>query len=593
MRRRSLRFVHRVAVCLLLAGSAFADDRPRAPFDAMRWVGDTVEVRVDASGWVRLEAIGTLTTDTILNYCREQYGDRARKRFREDLVEVLTGLGAPPGETVSLRVRDIATNALRTLDEVAMTAERRQNLWQQAQQSEPKRADPRARTISRQAAREDLEQLDKRLTDQWSYLKRHPVDIRGNLETLARDLPEQVRVADLASDIVRLLAPAGDGHARVERWEGYLPVGYLPFLVAPFGERLVAFQPTRDAFVSETHPYLVALDGRPVADWLEAARPFIPAGSPQLVEQRATRLLRHVAFLRAQLGLPARDGVRVTLADQDGARQQVELALAEEKPLFGVWPRRANERIENFGYIRVARMDRSQPSAIRAALEGFDSTDGLIVDVRGNLGGERSALQTIWPLLVPAESPPAIVNLAQYRKAQRFRPTHLAKRALYVPDYRGWRPDDVLAMDAFLATWQPEWQPPVIEFSFWHFMILRGAPHPRESYTRPVVLLVDEVCFSATDIFVAALKTLPNVTVVGMPTGGGSGYARPGKLANSEIDVLLSSMVSYQPDGRLYDGNGVEPDVRVAPTAAYFIGGEDVQLNAALDLLRKHAQSAE
>jgi C-terminal processing protease CtpA/Prc len=44
-------------------------------------------------------------------------------------------------------------------------------------------------------------------------------------------------------------------------------------------------------------------------------------------------------------------------------------------------------------------------------------------------------------------------------------------------------------------------------------------------------------------------------------------------------------MVSFQADGRLFDGNGVRPDVVVEPTPEYHIGGVDNVLAEAVKRL--------
>ena len=49
-------------------------------------------------------------------------------------------------------------------------------------------------------------------------------------------------------------------------------------------------------------------------------------------------------------------------------------------------------------------------------------------------------------------------------------------------------------------------------------------------------------------------------------------------------------MVSFQRDGKLFDGNGVEPDVLVEVVPEYFIRGRDNVIEKALDLIHnKHA----
>jgi len=44
-------------------------------------------------------------------------------------------------------------------------------------------------------------------------------------------------------------------------------------------------------------------------------------------------------------------------------------------------------------------------------------------------------------------------------------------------------------------------------------------------------------------------------------------------------------MASFQADGRLFDGNGVHPDVLVEPTPEYYIGGLDNVLAEAVNRL--------
>ncbi|MHC4137953.1 MAG: S41 family peptidase [Planctomycetota bacterium] len=116
-------------------------------------------------------------------------------------------------------------------------------------------------------------------------------------------------------------------------------------------------------------------------------------------------------------------------------------------------------------------------------------------------------------------------------------------------------------------------------------MVVRAAP-PASYYGRPVVVLMDVFCFSATDIFLGALDGLRNVTLLGVPSGGGSGRSQAVRLRHSGFDVRVSSMASFQPDGKLYDGNGVAPDVLVEPQATDWIGRTDTMLEAALKRLR-------
>lgn len=87
-------------------------------------------------------------------------------------------------------------------------------------------------------------------------------------------------------------------------------------------------------------------------------------------------------------------------------------------------------------------------------------------------------------------------------------------------------------------------------------------------------------------MFAAALGALPNVWLVGEPTGGGSGRARGYVLPKSGVRLQLSSMASFRPDGVLFEGNGVVPDVAVAMQPGDLVGASDTVLQHAVELLR-------
>ena len=53
------------------------------------------------------------------------------------------------------------------------------------------------------------------------------------------------------------------------------------------------------------------------------------------------------------------------------------------------------------------------------------------------------------------------------------------------------------------------------------------------------------------------------------------------------VPFSLASMASFQWTGRLYDGNGTQPDILVHPDPeAFLIGGRDNVLERALQILR-------
>ena len=75
-----------------------------APFTDVRWENDLPTVRVNGD-WSRLRSIDGIPIEEIMSFSREEYGSIARKRFTEDLVEVLSKMGHDPDWEVALELR--------------------------------------------------------------------------------------------------------------------------------------------------------------------------------------------------------------------------------------------------------------------------------------------------------------------------------------------------------------------------------------------------------------------------------------------------------------------------------------------------------
>jgi C-terminal processing protease CtpA/Prc len=220
----------------------------------------------------------------------------------------------------------------------------------------------------------------------------------------------------------------------------------------------------------------------------------------------------------------------------------------------------------------------------------FRDTNGLIVDVRGNTGGSRDALRALFPYVMSPEDSPRVINAARYRLHPEYREDHLGgSRYMYRETWTGWSAEERAAITRFKQTFKPEWMPPEQEFSDWHYLVMSRSMNPAAfTYGKPVVVLIDQNSFSATDIFVSAFKGWRNVTLVGTPSGGGSARQVPISLPISRLSMTLASMASFQWTGLLYDGHGTQPDVLVHPDPSYFLsGGRDNALERAIEILRR------
>lgn len=106
-------------------------------------------------------------------------------------------------------------------------------------------------------------------------------------------------------------------------------------------------------------------------------------------------------------------------------------------------------------------------------------------------------------------------------------------------------------------------------------------------YSKPIYILMNERCFSAASVFASALKGLPNITLAGINTDGSSGRSQYYSLENSEIKIKLSSMISFQRNGKTLDTNGTEPDIILSKDFEQVLENRDTQLTELLLTINK------
>jgi hypothetical protein len=453
----------------------------------------------------------------------------------------------------------------------------------------------------------DLDELQRRLLDQSSYLERRDFDHEKAFATVRQSINEQTDLTRFVYDVQKLIMQIGDCHADVRFPKDAPASKSLPFRPADTGAGVAALNPSSNQPLDSECPYLESIDGVSLDRWLEAASQFVAQASPQLVRRRSLEWMGNANLMRSELNLPQEEIVQVGLRSAGGTKHSIKRLRVSGLPYYIATLRLRPTRVlnDNIGYLRIRSMDDRLVEAVVRELKSLKDTTGLIIDVRDNPGGTYGIMRGIYGFFVPDNAKPKITNVAAYRLSPSFARNHIEYRPTFRADWPGWNEQERQAIRDVAETFMPEWILPTSKFSEWHYMILsrtrsgRGGPSQQTVggisddyfyYDKPVVVLSNAGSFSAADGFVNAFGDLPQVTVMGEPSAGGSGATRTFRLPNTGVGIALASMASFRPNGKLFDGNGIEVDVTLRPTLEDFTTDGDSVLARAVEVINEKAR---
>lgn len=193
---------------------------------------------------------------------------------------------------------------------------------------------------------------------------------------------------------------------------------------------------------------------------------------------------------------------------------------------------------ENIGYIRYESFSSGIGDGnISEVLSYLALCDGLIIDVRNNGGGSLDYARKL---------------------AARF--TDRKVLTSYIRHKTGPGHND-------FSEYYPVW----IE------------PYNHIRWQKPAVVLTNRHSFSATNDFVNAMRLMPEVTILGDRTGGGSGLPFSASLMNGWVVRFSASPTSDS--SRKSIEAGIDPDVKVDMTHEDILRNRDTIIEEAIRLL--------
>lgn len=594
-----------------------------SPFTAVKWENDQPIVEFNKE-WYHFEKLDDFSKKEILDFCKKQFGYKWQKRFSEDLVEVLQGLNYTPNKEVNLVLSKGGKSKTYT---GAFTLENRQSCLMYNRKhriSKPSSTIKKQlkKTISVIEAIQDLKQFKEILDTKSSYAQLSKFSYEIAIENLIQSLNEKnldsVDIDYLTHAMAKIMAEIGDRHSSIKN-ELFDSKGHetynlrLPFGVIGNSNTIAAVKydsvNKKHNYVYKDYPYIKSIHNITTETLLNLysyKSKRAPRAAKLSIGAFAIEKFGELLFKN---NTECPEAVEVIFTDGNKTIKKVvqltkkrnsyisTLDLKNYKNSVHLRNKRYDSLIRildgNIGYISIPAMRSYRKTEgfetfIQNSVKKFSDTKALIIDVRNNPGGSREILQTLSAFIVQPEQSPWVANVAYLRtnNTKVIEDESMNGRYLYTYNSNELTNSDRNAIDQFNEKFKLQKTVDTSKFSNPFYMILHNG---KKSYSKSIYILVNEKSFSAATVFTSAFKGLPNVKIVGVTTDGSSGNSKKLYLDNSNIRVKISTMLSFQRNGKTLDGNGTTPDISIPLSKTQVMqNSTDTQLNTLVKRINRN-----
>jgi hypothetical protein len=598
----------------LLAFSQKLEIEKASPFTAVKWEKDQPVVQFD-NEWYHLEKLDGFNKDELLDFCKKQFGPKWQKRFSEDLVEVLRGLDYQPNIKVALQLsKDGVMNTYTgtfTIENRNRTLLYNQNIEKSNSTTRLSQKIPVAEAIA------DLRRFEDILKSVSSYSQLSTFDYKLALKKLADSIINEnidVDINEFTNQIAMVMSEIGDRHSSVKN-ESFNKKDHksynlrLPFGVATLNGKFIALKKNVTGedykYYYNSHPYIKSINGITIETLINTYNYKDKKAPEQAKLLRGSVAVQKYGELLFKNNIQCPDSISVVFSGGNAEKVETVQLTTENNGyssqlLQEHYINRDNISKKNFnglskviahhiGYITIPEMYHYDDvdgleNFIKNAFKSFSNTKALIIDIRNNPGGGRQILQTIAGYIVQAKQSPWVANVAYLRTDKSIIGDEESMSSRNLHSYHSEKLSDNnrKAIDQFSAEFKLPNTMDNSKFSSPFYMVLNNS---KESYTQPVYILVNEESFSAASVFASVFKGLLNVKIAGETTDGSSGNSRTLYLKNSNIKITVSTMLSFQRNGKTLDGNGTIPDIVIPADEKQVLNGYDSQLNKLIKII--------